>query len=209
MIHTASLLDPTPYLQQAGPWALVLIAAIILIETGLLFPFLPGDSLIFVAAMLAPSLGLPLWAVMVTIAAAAIVGDSLGYTIGRRIGRRLFREDARVFKLAYLERAEQFFERYGAQSLVLARFVPIVRTFVPPVVGAAEMPYRKFLLWNVIGGVLWTVVFSVAGHFLGQVPVIADNVELIAIGLVVLSVVPIAIGFLRDRRKTNDQAPSA
>lgn len=209
MIHTASLLDPTPYLQQAGPWALVLIAAIILIETGLLFPFLPGDSLIFVAAMLAPSLGLPLWSVMLTIAAAAIIGDSIGYAIGRRIGRRLFRADARVFKLAYLERAEQFFERYGAQSLVLARFVPIVRTFVPPVVGAAVMPYRRFLLWNVIGGVLWTVIFSVAGHFLGQVPVIADNVELIAIGLVILSVVPIAIGFLRDRRNSRDETPSA
>lgn len=199
MIHTAGLLDPTPYLEHAGPWALVIVGAIILIETGLLFPFLPGDSLIFVAAMLAPTLGLPLWTIIVTVAVAAIIGDSIGYAIGGRFGRGLFKPEARVFKTVYLHRAEEFFGRYGPQSLVLARFAPIVRTFVPPVVGAARMPYRRFLLWNVIGGVAWAVLFSLAGHFLGKIPVVAKNVEIIAIAIVVISVIPILTGVLKDR----------
>ena len=200
------MLDPTPYLEQAGPWALIGIGAIIFIETGLLFPFLPGDSLIFVAALMAPSLGLPLWGVIATVAVAAIIGDSVGYTVGSRYGRGLFKPEARVFKTEYLEKAESFFRHYGPHSLVLARFVPIVRTFVPPVVGAARLRYRRFLTWNVLGGVLWSVTFSLAGHFLGQIPVIAHNVELIAIGLVLLSVIPILIGLARERRTAREGA---
>lgn len=200
MIHAAGLIDPAALLSGAGPWALAVTGLIIFIETGLLFPFLPGDSLIFAAALVAPALGIPLWAVIAVVAVAAIAGDSVGYAIGSRFGRRLFRPDARVFKTRYLERAEAFFERYGAQSLVLARFVPIVRTFVPPAVGAARMPYRRFLLWNVLGALAWSILLALAGHFLGQIPFVADNVELIAIAIVVLSVVPIAIAVVRERR---------
>ncbi|GGI42822.1 membrane protein [Cnuibacter physcomitrellae] len=173
----------------------------IFIETGLLFPFLPGDSLIFTAGLLSTQLGLPLWAVIVTVAIAAVVGDSMGYWIGHRFGRKLFKADARILKLRYLERADEFFVKYGPHALVLARFVPIVRTFIPPVVGASRMHYGRFILWNAIGGVLWAVLLGIAGYFLGQIPIIADNVELIAIGIVVVSVVPIAIAIIRERRR--------
>ena len=203
MIHVSTgLLDPTPYLQHAGGWALAIVAVMILIETGLLFPFLPGDSLIFAIGLLSPALHLPLWTVMLTVAAAAIIGDSIGYYIGHRWGVKLFKPDARVFKTRYLEQAQDFFERYGAQSLVLARFVPFVRTFVPPVVGAARMPYAKFLTWNMIGGILWAVIFSLAGFYLGSIPIIANNVELIAIGIVVISIIPIVVTVVKESRKS-------
>jgi membrane-associated protein len=201
-MHTMSgLLDPSGLLKGAGPWALALMAAIIFVETGLLFPFLPGDSLVFAAGLLAGTSGAPLWLVVVVVAVAAIVGDSVGYAIGRRFGRGLFKDDARVFKTRYLERAEEFFARYGGAALVLARFVPIVRTFVPPAVGAARMPYGRFFFWNAIGGIGWAALFGVAGFYLGSIPVVADNVEFIAVGIVVLSVVPIAIGLLRERAR--------
>ncbi|GGI42356.1 hypothetical protein GCM10010988_38620 [Cnuibacter physcomitrellae] len=145
MLASGGLLDPSGLLVGAGPWALAVVAAMIFIETGLLFPFLPGDSLIFTAALLSTQLGLPLWAVVGTAAVAAILGDSVGYGIGHRFGRRLFRPDARVLKLRYLERADAFFAKYGPHSLVLARFVRVVRTFIPPVVGASWMHYRRVL----------------------------------------------------------------
>ena len=201
LMHFGGLLDPTALLQGSGPYVLLVIAGLIFIETGLLFPFLPGDSLIFTAALLGASLGLSLPLLIVTVAGAAILGDSIGYLIGKRFGRHLFTPDARILTTRHLERAEAFFDRYGPQSLVLARFVPLVRTFVPPVMGMSAMPYRRFLLWNAVGGALWALLLSLAGYFLGQIPVIADNVDLIAIVIVVLSVIPIAITFLRERRR--------
>lgn len=195
------IFNPTVLLQGAGPWVLLVIALIIFIETGLLFPFLPGDSLIFTAALLSTQLGIPLWLLMLVIGAAAILGDQVGYMIGRRLGKRLFKPDARIFKTRYREQADAFFEKYGAQSLVLARFVPIMRTFVPPVVGASSLPYRKFVVWNVLGGLLWTVSLSLAGFWLGRIEFIAKNVELIAIIIVVVSVIPIAIELIKRRRQ--------
>ncbi|MBB2975225.1 membrane-associated protein [Microbacterium endophyticum] len=200
LIQSGGLLDPTALLEGSGPWVLPVIMGIIFIETGLLFPFLPGDSLIFTAALLAGSLGLPLPLLIAGVAVAAIVGDSVAYAIGRRFGRRLFTPDARILKTRYLDRADAFFAKYGAHSLVLARFVPVVRTFVPPVVGMSSMPYRRFLLWNAIGGIAWALLLAVAGFFLGKIPVVADNVDLIAVGIVVISVIPIAIAVFRERR---------
>lgn len=199
-MQSGGLLDPTGLLQGSGPWVLVVVMGIIFIETGLLFPFLPGDSLIFTAALLAGSLGLPLPLLVAGVAVAAILGDTVGYGIGRRFGRRLFTPNARIFKARYLERADVFFAKHGAQSLVLARFVPVVRTFIPPVVGMSNIPYRRFLLWNAIGGVTWAVLLSAAGFFLGRIPVVADNIDLIAVGIVVISVIPIAIAVIRERR---------
>jgi membrane-associated protein len=201
MLQSGGLLDPTALLEGSGPWVLAVIMAIIFIETGLLFPFLPGDSLIFTAALLSTGLGLPLPLLIAAVAVAAILGDTVGYAIGKRFARRLFTPDARILKTRYLEKADAFFAKYGPHSLVLARFVPIVRTFVPPVVGMSEMPYRRFLLWNAIGGVLWALLLSIAGFYLGQIAVIADNVDLIAVAIVVLSVVPIVMAVLRGPRR--------
>ncbi|MDQ1574966.1 MAG: rane-associated protein [Microbacteriaceae bacterium] len=201
LVHTSGgLLDPTALLTGSGPYVLAIIIAFIFIETGLLFPFLPGDSLIFTAALLTTRLMIPLPVLIIAVAAAAIVGDSVGYAIGRRFGRKLFKPDARILKTKYIDRADEFFARYGPQSLVLARFVPIVRTYVPPVVGMSTMPYRRFLLWNVIGGVAWGVIFAIAGFYLGKIPVIANNVDVIAVGIVILSLVPIGITVVRESR---------
>jgi membrane-associated protein len=196
----SGLLDPSALLRGSGPWVLAVIVGFVFIETGLLFPFLPGDSLLFTAALLSASIGLPIPVLIISAAIAAIAGDQVGYLIGKRLGRRLFTPDARVFKTKYLDQADAFFVKYGAQSLVLARFVPFVRTFVPPIVGMSHLPYRKFLLWNVVGGLAWATIASLAGFWLGRVPFIANHVDLIAVVIVVLSVVPVAIEAIRARR---------
>jgi membrane-associated protein len=207
VMASGGFLDPSALLTGAGPWVLAVIAGIIFIETGLLFPFLPGDSLLFAAGLLSTRLGLPLPVIILVSAVAAVAGDQVGYAIGRRFGRRLFKPDARVFKTKYLDQADTFFGKYGARALVLARFVPIVRTFIPPIVGMSSLPYRKFALWNIIGGVLWVIVGVLAGFWLGRIPFVANNVDLIAIGIVVLSVVPIVIETMRSRwRTTHDPA---
>lgn len=197
----------TALLQAAGPWALLIIAVLVFIENGLLFPFLPGDSLVFAASLLVLSLGIPLWLLMAVAAAAAILGDIVGYALGVRIGPRLFKPDARLFKTRYLDQADAFLEKYGAPALVLARFVPIVRTFVPPVVGTSSIPYRRFLLWNFVGGIAWAVVLCLAGFWLGKIPAVANNVDLIAVGIVLVSVIPFAIGFLRRRFSRSKNQP--
>jgi membrane-associated protein len=202
LVHFGGLLDPTGLLVGAGPYVVLAIMAIIFIETGLLFPFLPGDSLVFTAALLTARLNLPLPVLMLAVAVAAILGDQVGYLIGRRFGPRLFKPDARILKTQYLERSDAFFQKYGGRALVLARFVPIVRTFLPPIVGMSTMPYRRFLLWNALGGLAWAIILSLAGFWLGKIPIVADNVDLIAIGIVAASVVPVAINLLRRRRRS-------
>lgn len=206
---SGGLLDPTALLEGAGPWVLVVIIAMIFIETGLLFPFLPGDSLVFTAALLSVPLGIPLYVLIPVVAVTAILGDTVGFEIGRRYGRRFFAPDARVLKTEYLDRANDFFEKYGGRSLVLARFVPIVRTFIPPIVGMSTMRYRTFLMWNAIGGIGWTVVCSLAGYLLGHIPAVRDNVDLISIGIVAVSVLPIAFDLLRKRAKRPVKTESA
>lgn len=186
-------------LEGLGPWALVVMAALLIIETGLLFPFLPGDSLIFTVALLAPVLNVPVWLVILVAAAAAITGDQIGFEIGRRRGRRLFRPDARIFKTRYLDEADRFFARWGRGAIVLARFVPVVRTFIAPAIGASSLRHRTFTIWNALGGILWAALLGLAGFFLGKIPVVANNVELIGVGIVVISVVPIVIAALARR----------
>ena len=202
------LSDPGVLLHQLGPWALVGIAAMVFVESGLLFPFLPGDSLIFTAGLLHVALGLNLWVLIAVAAVAAFLGDQVGYFLGSRFGRGLFSDDARFLTSKYLRQAEEFFHRYGGRSLVMARFVPIVRTYVPLVAGMVRHPYRNFLGWNALGGVLWVTVMSIAGATLGGVPFIADNVDMIAILIVVLSLVPMGIQIVRSLRdRTPGPAP--
>jgi membrane-associated protein len=202
-LHTSGIgdiLNPAVFLTEVGPWALVVVVLFVFIETGLLFPFLPGDSLAFAAGVLLSFLGIPLWLLIVIVAAAGIAGGHSGYALGTRIGPRLFKDDARIFKTRYRVESEKFFQKYGSGAIVLARFVPIVRTYVPPVVGMSSVPLRTFALWNAIGGIGWAILLVLAGFFLGKIPIVANNVELIAVALVVLSVVPIVItAFVRRR----------
>lgn len=195
------LSDPAQLLAALGPYVLLGITVILFVESGLLFPFLPGDSLIFAAAMLHKQLGFEIWHLVTLGVLAAFFGVQVGYWLGARFGRRLFKPDARVLKTEYLMKAEEFFEKHGAVSLVLARFVPIVRTFVPIVAGAARMNYTKCLIFNTVGAVAWIGVMVSAGLLLGNIPFVANNVDIIAIIIVLVSVMPIGIGILRDRAK--------
>lgn len=208
------LSNPGDLLQQLGPWALFGVALMVFIESGLLFPFLPGDSLLFTAALLHMALGINIWVLILVAFVCAFLGDQVGYFLGSRFGRRLFKDDARVLKTEHLNRAEDFFHKYGGRSLVLARFVPVVRTYVPLVAGMVRHPYRHFIGWNALGGFLWVGIMSAAGYFLGGVPLVANHVDLIAIIIVVVSLLPMGIEILRSTRSKGSApqraaAPSA
>jgi membrane-associated protein len=178
------------------------ILLIVFAESGL-FAFLPGDSLLFTAGLFVAEgtyITQPLWLVCTLIVIAAVVGDQVGYTIGKFLGPKLFnRPNSKLFKQENLEKAHEFMEKYGPKAIVLARFVPIVRTFAPIVAGAGRMKYRTFLTYNVIGGIAWGTGVTVAGYWLGQIDFIKKNVESILILIVLLSVVPIIVEYLRDR----------
>ena len=204
-----SFLDPEWLISTFG---LIGILAIVFAESGLLIGFfLPGDSLLFTAGLLVADgtyLHQPLWLMCLLVSIAAVLGDQFGYLFGRRFGPSLFkRPDSRLFKQENLSKAREFFAKYGARSIVLARFVPIVRTFTPIVAGASHMRYRTFLLYNVIGGTLWGCGVTTLGYFLGQIAFVKNNIEFILIGIVVVSVVPIGIELLRARRR--DGRPEA
>lgn len=191
-----NLFDPQSLLPFLGPWALLGIAVIVFIESGLLFPFLPGDSLLVTAALLSSPLGLSPWLITAVAVVAAVAGDQVGYVIGRRFGRRLFSPDARVLKTARLEETERFFQRYGPAALVLGRFIPIVRTYVPLAAGAAELPYPRFIRWNVLGALLWVCGLVAVGFFLGGIPFVARNVDVLMIVVVLVSLAPIGVNLL-------------
>ncbi|WP_445526616.1 DedA family protein [Streptomyces cyslabdanicus] len=197
-----SWLDPNHLLNSFGIWGLLLI---VFAESGLLIGFfLPGDSLLFTCGLLITSnqLDFPLWGAIALICLAAILGDQAGYMFGKKVGPSLFnRPDSRLFKQENVTKAHEFFEKYGPKSLVLARFVPIVRTFTPIIAGVSGMRYRSFLVFNVIGGVLWGAGVTLLGSWLGNISVVKNNVEAILILIVFVSVVPIIIEFLRARSK--------
>jgi membrane-associated protein len=198
-----SFLDPQHLITTFG---LVGVLAMVFAESGLLIGFfLPGDSLLFTAGLLVAGgslLPVPLWLLCLLVSAAAVAGDQFGYAFGRRFGPGLFRRpDSRLFRQENLARARGFFDRYGARSIVLARFVPIVRTFTPIVAGAGGMRYRTFLTYNVVGGVLWSCGVTTLGYFLGQVAFVRDHIELILPAIVVLSLVPVAVEVRRARRR--------
>ncbi|MCX5368909.1 VTT domain-containing protein [Streptomyces sp. NBC_00015] len=197
-----SWLDPNYLLDNFGLWGLLLI---VFAESGLLIGFfLPGDSLLFTAGLLITSnqLDFPLWGAVALICVAAILGDQAGYMFGKKVGPSLFnRPDSRLFKQENVTKAHEFFEKYGPKSLVLARFVPIVRTFTPIIAGVSGMRYRSFLVFNVIGGVLWGAGVTLLGSWLGNIDFVKKNIEAILILIVLVSVVPIIIEFLRARSK--------
>ncbi|MGV9275823.1 DedA family protein [Streptomyces griseosporeus] len=180
------------------------ILLIVFAESGL-FAFLPGDSLLFTAGLFVAEgnfITQPLWLVCTLIVLAAVIGDQVGYMIGKFFGPRLFsRPNSKLFKQENLDKAHEFMEKYGPKAIVLARFVPIVRTFAPIVAGAGRMKYRTFITYNVIGGAAWGTGVTLAGYWLGQIDVIKSNVEAILVLIVLVSVVPIIIEYLRERAK--------
>ena len=195
------------FVAQYGVWVYAGLFAVIFAETGLVVtPFLPGDSLLFAAGALAATGAMDPILVTVLIAAAAILGNAVNYSIGRAIGPRVFTMTggtgwkSRLLNRKHLERAHEVFERTGAVAVISSRFAPIIRTFVPFVAGAASMPASKFLLYNVVGGVLWTVVCVGAGYLFGNVPIVKDNFSLVAIGIVAVSLLPMLIEIIRARK---------
>jgi membrane-associated protein len=198
-----SVLNPEWLISTFG---VIGILVLVFAESGLLIGFfLPGDSLLFTTGLLIAGghyLHLPLWLMCLLICAAAVLGDQFGYAFGRRFGPAVFRRpDSRVFKQENLTRAAAFFDKYGARSIVLARFVPIVRTFTPIVAGASRMRYRTFLIFNVTGGVLWGCGVTILGYFLGQIAFVKSNIEFILIGIVLVSLIPVIIELVRGRRR--------
>ncbi|MGX4694323.1 DedA family protein [Streptomyces sp. JNUCC 63] len=195
-------LDPDYLISTFG---LLGILAIVFAESGLLIGFfLPGDSLLFTTGLLVADrqyLTQPLWLVCTLVVAAAIAGDQVGYLFGRKAGPALFRRpDSKFFKQENVAKAHDFFEKYGPRSIVLARFVPIVRTFTPIVAGVSRMNYRTFVVYNIIGGIAWGSGVTVLGYFLGQIAFVKNNIEAILVGIVVVSVLPVAIELLKARR---------
>lgn len=179
------------------------LAVIILCETGLLFGFfLPGDSLLFTAGLLASQGVFAIWLLIPILAVAAIVGDSIGYAIGARVGPALYkREDSFFFRKRYIEETEAFYAKHGPYTIVLARFVPIVRTFAPVLAGVGRMHYPLFVRYNILGGLLWTVGLTLAGYFLGRlVPGVADYLDAIIIGIILLSLSPLLHRWWQSRR---------
>ena len=182
----------------------VALVAIVFTETGLLIGFfLPGDSLLITAGLVAATGVLDIWWLNALLILAAIAGDSVGYAIGYRAGPRIFtREQSLLFRPSHVERTRQFYARHGAKTIVIARFVPIVRTFAPVVAGVGQMEYRRFLLYNVAGGVGWVTSMTWAGYLLGQtIPNIGDHIHVVVVIVIVLSLIPIAVELYRERRR--------
>lgn len=201
------LRDPSALVEAGGYPAL---AAIIFLETGAMVFFLPGDSLLFVAGLFASRGTLNLLALNLLLIPCAVVGDATSYAIGRRVGLALFdRPESRFWKPQHIKTAHEFYERHGGKAIVLARFVPIVRTFVPVAAGMAQMRYRDFAVFNIAGASAWIVSMTVAGYILGQNAWVSANLEKMVIGIVVLSALPAVVTWMRERGRSNDPSTSA
>jgi membrane-associated protein len=205
-IHT--LTDPHKLIELlttafSGLWAYAFIFAIVFAETGLLIGFfLPGDSLLFTLGVVAGAGELNFWFMVAVLSSAAIIGDTVGYSLGRSVGRAAFnRPNSIFFKKEYLEKTHAFYEKHGGKTIVYARFIPIIRTFAPFVAGAAEMNYRRFVAYNVFGGLGWVILMTGLGYMLGNIPVVRDNFEKVILGIIAVSFIPPFIEYVKSRRK--------
>jgi membrane-associated protein len=191
------------FVARHGAWVYALLFVIVFTETGVvIMPFLPGDSLLFVVGALAAAGGMDITTVMAVLVAAALTGDNCNYWIGRWAGPKVFRmEESRWFSRKYLERTHAFYERHGGKAIILARFVPIVRTYVPFVAGIGTMSYARFLGFSVVGALVWVVSLCQAGYWFGNIPLVKDNLGAVIVIIVAVSVTPIAVEFLRARRR--------
>ena len=211
-----SIMDPMYWLGEGGLFASAVLPGILIIvfiETGLLFPLLPGDSLLFTGGLLAaaPNPPVSIWVLVICVAVVAVLGDQTAYFIGRRIGPALFdKEDSRFFKKRYVTESHAFFEKYGPKTIILARFVPIVRTFTPVLAGVSYMRYPVFLGFDIVGGIAWGAGVTLLGYFLGNVPFVKDHLELMILLIVFLSILPgvISVGrALLERRRSTGLSP--
>ncbi len=217
IVYSILSLDSTlpQFVAQYGNWIYAILFLVIFAETGLIiFPILPGDSLLFIAGTVSASSALNVHVLVTILAVAAILGDSVNFATGRFIGPRVFSKAGtmgvwRLIKPAHLERTHDFFERHGAFALIIGRFVPIVRTFVPFLAGVAQMTYSRFLTYNVVGGILWIASITYAGHLFGNIPLVKQNFHWVVLGIIVASGLPIAIEFLRERAKAKRAAGTA
>ncbi|WP_430868145.1 VTT domain-containing protein [Demequina aurantiaca] len=190
------------FLDRWGPWAVFAICMVIIIETGLLFPFLPGDSLLFTVGLFVGTgaIDLPIWVAALAMGAAAFVGDQIGFGIGHFAGPRIFRRpNSRLFKQEYADQTEKFFDKYGPRAIILARFVPFVRTYIPVAAGVGRMGWAHFARYNLIGALLWGVGVTLLGYWLGGFPIVADNIEVALILVVFVSLLPIIFEAIKHR----------
>lgn len=191
----------TEIIAQYGTGTYVILALIVFAETGLVVaPLLPGDSLLFAAGAFAALGSLNPWILFVLLTAMAILGDTVNYFVGKWVGPRAFTGEIRWLKKEYMERTHAFFERHGGKTIILARFVPIVRTFAPFVAGVGTMTYSKFLAYNVVGGVVWVGLFTWAGYFFGNLPVVRENFGLVVLGIIGVSVLPMVVAVFNEWR---------
>lgn len=206
LLPHASVLNPEDLLTSWGEAALWISVLVVFAECGLFIFFMPGDSLLFTIGMLVGTgvIGYPLWLVCVLLGLAAFLGNAVGYEIGRAIGPKLFdRPDSKIFKREYVEKTEAFFEKYGNRAIVLARFVPIVRTFITVTAGVGRMDRRRFLTYTGIGALLWAVGVTLLGHWLGAIPLVRDNIEIMLVLIVFVSLIPMIFewwGAVRARK---------
>ena len=189
-------------ISQYGVWTHLILFLIVFCETGLVItPFLPGDSLLFAAGTFAALGSLDLWLTVVLLITAAIIGDTVNYWVGAYIGPRAFRGDIRFLRREYLDRTHAFYEKHGGKTIILARFIPIIRTFAPFVAGVGAMSYPKFITYNVVGAVLWVGIFVLGGYFFGTIPVVRKNFTLVIMAIILISVMPVLLEALRARRR--------
>jgi len=205
LVALLDFLDPENILTWLGPLALIGVILIIFAECGLLIGFfLPGDSLLFITGLFIAQgfIDTPIWLAALLLALAAVIGNATGYWIGYKAGPRLFsRPDSRLFRKEYVDKTHQFFERYGPRAVVLARFVPIVRTFITAMAGVGRMDFRVYMTYSAIGGLLWGAGVTYLGYLLGNVPFVKEHIELILIGVVFVSVLPIVFEYVRHKRE--------
>lgn len=194
-------------IQNYGAWTYVLVFFIIFCETGLVVtPFLPGDSLIFATGALAARGSLSIIALFIIFLAAAIIGDTVNYHIGKKIGTKIFeKEDLKYINKQHLEKAESFYKKHGSMTIVLGRFIPIIRTFVPFVAGIGEMHYSKFIVYNVLGASLWVSLFLIGGYFFGNLPIVEEKFSYVVISIIAISVIPAIIAFIKEKKNSKNQ----
>lgn len=191
------------FVNEYKDWSYLILFCIIFFETGLIVtPFLPGDSLLFTAGAIAALGILNIWLLVGLLIIAAFLGDSLNFSIGKFIGKKAFEKNYRFVKKEYLFKAHAFYEKHGGKTIIIARFVPIIRTFAPFVAGVGEMNYTKFLIYNILGGVLWVFTCSFGGYFFGNIPIVKNNFSIVVLAIIFISLIPMIVEYLRHKFKS-------
>jgi membrane-associated protein len=189
-------------IQNYGLWTYLILFVIIFLETGfVIMPFLPGDSLLFAAGTFSAIGSLNVWLLWLIVFIAAVLGDTVNYWVGNKVGPRVFDQDIRFLKREYLEKTQHFYEKHGGKTIILARFVPIVRTFAPFVAGVGTMNYGRFFTYNILGAFLWATIFIFLGYFFGNIPFIQSNFELTIFAIILISIVPMVIEYVRSKAR--------